>query len=80
MFYPDVGRRVSRCQYEIEIHVFVYHHKSQFHQNLVSTSKIHLASVTKVSPLMLFRKIIDVFCNLIKHINTLCEQNAETNF
>jgi hypothetical protein len=51
---------------------------SQFHENLVSTSTIHLASITKASPLVLLRKLIDGCCNLINHINTLCGQNAET--
>jgi hypothetical protein len=41
VFYSDIGRRVSRCQYEIDFLVFVYHYNSQFHQNSVSTSKIY---------------------------------------
>jgi hypothetical protein len=37
VFYSDIGRRGSRCQYEVEFHVFACHYKSHFYHNSVST-------------------------------------------
>jgi hypothetical protein len=49
------------------------------YKNSVRTSQeTHYVSATKTSRLMLFREIVDVYCeNQMKHTNTLCGKNAE---